>query len=236
MRGTALLAGVCLVGPGGLGGLGGLGHGDAAQVRGARVAGRIILPERGNHTPSPDLGTAVVWLERAPGPARPGVAEIAINDKQFVPGVVVVPVGSTVRFTNHDPFDHNVFSVSEPSQFDLGEYGRGEAKEWAFTRPGLVRVFCNVHPRMVAFVQVMATRHYTQPGRDGSFALEDVPPGAYTLRVWHPRTPDVARDLSVGPAGVSGLEVQLDARGFRWVPHKNKYGKDYPTNAGRERY
>ena len=108
--------------------------------------------------------------------------------------------------------------------------------EWAFTRPGLVRVFCNVHPRMVAFVQVMATRHYTQPGRDGSFALEDVPPGAYTLRVWHPRTPDVARDLSVGPAGVSGLEVQLDARGFRWVPHKNKYGKDYPTNAGRERY
>ena len=230
MRWTALLAGVCLVG------LGGLGHGGAAQLRGARVAGRIMMLEKGNHTPSPDLGAAVVWLAGPPGPARPGMAEIAINDKQYVPGVVVVPVGSTVRFTNHDPFDHNVFSVSEPSQFDLGEYGRGEAKEWAFTRPGLVRVFCNVHPRMVAFVQVMATRHYTQPGRDGSFALEDVPPGAYTLRVWHPRTPDVARDLSVGPAGVSGLEVQLDARGFRWVPHKNKYGKDYPTNAGRERY
>ncbi|OLC04732.1 MAG: hypothetical protein AUH45_02545 [Gemmatimonadetes bacterium 13_1_40CM_69_22] len=233
MRWTALLAGVCLVG---LGGLEGLGHGGAAQLRGARVAGRIIMLEKGNHTPSRDLGAAVVWLERAPGPARPGVAEIVINDKQFVPGVVVVPVGSTVRFTNHDPFDHNVFSVSEPNQFDLGQYGRGEAKEWTFAGRGLVRVFCNVHPRMVAFVQVMATRYYTQPGRDGSFVLEDVPPGPYTLRVWHERSPEVARDLTVGPAGVTGLEVQLDARGFRRVPHKNKYGKDYPTNAGRERY
>jgi len=153
-----------------------------------------------------------------------------------VPGVVVVPVGSTVRFTNHDPFDHNVFSVGDANQFDLGQYGRGETKEWTFAGPGLVRVFCNVHPRMVAFVQVMATRHYTQPGRDGSFVLEDVPPGPYTLRIWHERSPEVTRDLTVGPAGVTGLEVQLDARGFRWVPHKNKYGKDYPTNAGRERY
>src|SRR5438034_1348389 len=118
----------------------------------------------------------------------------------------------------------------------LGQYGRGETKEWTFAGPGLVRVFCNVHPRMVAFVQVMATRHYTQPGRDGSFVLEDVPPGPYTLRIWHERSPEVARDLTVGPAGVTGLEVQLDARGFRWVPHKNKYGKDYPTNAGPERY
>jgi hypothetical protein len=147
-----------------------------------------------------------------------------------------VPVGSTVRFPNADPISHNVFSASDPNAFDLGKYGRGEARGHTFTAPGVVRVFCNVHPRMAAFVHVMATPYFTQPSADGSFALDNVAPGHYTLRVWHERSPVLGEDLTVGPAGVSGLALQLDARGFHWVPHKNKYGKDYPTDAGRERY
>jgi hypothetical protein len=148
----------------------------------------------------------------------------------------VVPVGATVQFANADPMSHNVFSASDPNGFDLGHYGRGQLREHTFTAPGLVRVFCNVHPRMAAFVHVMATPYYTQPAADGSFALDGVPPGHYTLHVWHERSPQVAQDLTVGPQGVSGLVLALDARGFHWVPHKNKYGKDYPPDAGRERY
>src|SRR5881397_1746447 len=148
MRWIALLVGAgCVTGR----------HG-AAQ---GRVAGRVTLLEKGGKAAS-DLGAAVVYLEGGSA-ARPVTADVAINDKEFVPRVVVVPVGSTVRFLNHDPFDHNVFSVSEPSPFDLGQYGRGETRSWTFANPGLVRVFCNVHPRMVAFVQVMAGRHFTQP-------------------------------------------------------------------------
>src|SRR5882724_7065201 len=96
-----------------------------------RVAGRVTLLERGGKT-SPDLGAAVVYLEggTAADGARPVNVDIAINDKEFVPRVVVVPVGSTVRFLNHDPFDHNVFSASEPNPFDLGQYGRGETRTW----------------------------------------------------------------------------------------------------------
>ena len=156
--------------------------------------------------------------------------------RSFVPRVVVVPLGSTVRFPNHDPFDHNVFSVSGPDPFDLGQYGRGDAKNWTFANPGLVRVFCNIHPRMVAFVQVMAGRHFTQPAADGSFEITPVPPGTWVLHAWHERSPEVTQTVSVTTAGASGIELALDARGFRWTPHKNKYGKDYPTNAGRERY
>jgi len=225
MRGTALLVGVVWIAA---------PSGGLAQD-GGRVAGRITVLEKGD-APSPDLGSAVVYLEGAGAPTRAATVEIAINDKEFVPHVVVVPAGSTVRFPNHDPFDHNVFSVSEPNQFDLGQYDRGEARAWTFVTPGLVRVFCNVHPRMVAFVQVMASRYYTQPAADGSFAIEDVPPGRYTLRAWHERSPLVAQAVTVGATGASGLEIQLDARGFRRVPHKNKHGRDYPTNAGRERY
>src|SRR5712664_2200389 len=104
------------------------------------VAGRVTMLEKGGKS-SPDLGAAVVYLEgdQTDAAARPVTVDIAINDKEYVPRVVVVPVGSTVRFQNHDPFDHNVFSVSEPSPFDLGQYGRGETRTWTFTKPGLVR-------------------------------------------------------------------------------------------------
>jgi hypothetical protein len=163
--------------------------------------------------------------------------EIAITDKVYAPHVVVVPVGSTVRFPNHDPFNHNVFSVSEPNTFDLGLYGRGEVKSQTFTNPGLVRVYCNVHPRMVAYVLVMANRLYAQPGQDGSFVIENVPPGGHRLHVWHERIPtEVIKDVTANAAGGSDLQIALNARGYKWQPHRNKYGRDYPTNAGRERY
>jgi len=204
-----------------------------------QVAGRIVILEKDNK-PSPDLGDAVVYLEGTATPATaaaPVTVEIAITDKVYAPHVVVVPVGSTVRFPNHDPFNHNVFSLSEPNTFDLGLYGRGEAKSQTFANPGLVRVYCNVHPRMVAYVLVMANRLYAQPGQDGSFVIENVPPGRHRLHVWHERIPtEVIKDVTASAAGGSDLQIALNARGYKWQAHRNKYGRDYPTNAGRERY
>ena len=203
-----------------------------------RVAGRIVILEKDNK-PSPDLSDAVLYLE-APAAvttaARPVTVEIAITDKTYAPHVVVVPLGSTVRFPNHDPFNHNVFSVSEPNSFDLGLYGRGEAKSYTFAHRGLVRVYCNVHPRMVAYVLVMENHYYAQPGSDGSFAIDNVPAGRYRLHVWHERIPtEVIEDVSAAD-GQPDLQIALNARGYKWEPHRNKYGRNYPTNAGRERY
>jgi plastocyanin len=202
----------------------------------ARVAGRVTILERHNR-PSPDLGDAVIYLERAGPGARTVTTDVVIRDKVYVPHVLVVPAGSTVRFPNLDPFNHNVFSVSERNPFDLGLYGRGEAKGHTFTAPGLVRVFCNVHPRMVAYVLVLANRWFAQPSGDGTFTIGDVPSGRYRLHVWHERIgAEVVRDVIVAPPGVGDLQLTLDARGYQWQPHKNKLGLDYPTNEGRERY
>jgi len=204
-----------------------------------RIAGRIVILEKENK-PSQDLGDAVLYLEGAATPATaaaPVTVEIAITDKVYAPHVVVVPVGSTVRFPNHDPFNHNVFSLSEPNTFDLGLYGRGEVKSQTFAKPGLVRVYCNVHPRMVAYVLVMANRLYAQPGQDGSFVIENVPPGRHRLHVWHERIPtEVIKDVTAGATGGGDLQIALNARGYQLQPHRNKYGRNYPTNAGRERY
>jgi len=203
---------------------------------GGRVAGRITILEKRNK-PSPDLGAAVIYLEGAGPAAAPATLDITINDKVYRPRVVVVPFGSMVRFPNTDPFDHNVFSASEPNQFDLGLYGRGEAKGHTFTRPGLVRVYCNVHPKMVAYVVVTANRYYAQPGVDGSFKIENVAPGRYRMHVWHERiSAEIVKDVSVAATGAGDLQVALDARGYKWRPHKNKDGQEYQTNAGYERY
>src|SRR3989454_3194563 len=206
----------------------------------AGISGRVVILEKDNQ-PSPDLSDAVLYLESPAAvatAANPATVEIAITDKAYAPHVVVVPVGSTVRFPNHDPFNHNVFSVSEPNGFDLGLYGRGEAKSYTFEHPGLVRVYCNVHPRMVAYVLVMANRYYAQPASDGSFRIENVPAGRYRLHVWHERIPnEVIKDVSADGGEPGGqLQIALNARGYTWQPHRNKYGRNYPTNAGRERY
>ena len=225
MRWLALLAGATLV----------MGQTPA----GGRVTGHLAILEKDNK-PTPDLGGAVIWLEGmggAAGAARPGNFQIGITDKTYAPHVLVIPLGATVSFPNNDPFNHNVFSVSDSESFDLGLYGRGEAKSRTFTHAALVRVFCNVHPRMVAYVHVMAGRFYTQPAGDGSFTLAGVPPGRYRLHVWHERSPvEVMKEVTVTPGATTDVPVTLNARGYRWEPHKNKYGRSYPTNEGRERY
>lgn len=205
---------------------------------GARLSGSVTILEKHNK-PSPDISDAVIYLLGGSAPAaRPATVDVTIADKQFVPDVIVVPEGSTVRFPNTDSFSHNVFSASDPNVFDLGLYGRGEAKGHVFEHPGLVYVYCNVHSSMVAYVQVMPNRLYTQAGGDGSFAIGGIPPGHYSLHVWHPRIQhELVQDVDVPAAGLALTQpLQLDARGFKAQPHKNKYGKPYPTNAGRELY
>jgi plastocyanin len=197
------------------------------------VAGRVTLLEKEDRR-GEDVGQAVVWLSGPAARPRPAIpTEIGTSKKEFSPHVVVVPAGSTVSFPNHDPFNHNVFSLSEENPFDLGLYGRGEVRSVRFDRPGVVRVYCNVHAQMSAVVVVRDTPWYTQPASDGSFTLGSVPPASYTLHAWHERAPEVTRQLDVGPEGVEQLAIELDARGFQFKPHLNKHGQPYPQQGRR---
>jgi plastocyanin len=180
------------------------------------------------------VGQAVIWLTaEKPVPAPPVRAEITTAEKQFSPHVIVVPVGSSISFPNHDPFNHNVFSLSEENPFDLGLYGRGETPAVTFERAGIVRVYCNVHSQMSALVVVRDNPWYGQPASDGSFTISAVPPGRYTLHAWHERSPAVSRSVEMPTTGLPKLELQLDARGYQFKPHLNKFGRPYPQQGRR---
>ena len=170
---------------------------------------------------------------RLPSSPWPVAAEITTSNKAFSPHVLVVPVGSTVSFPNHDPFNHNVFSLSEEQPFDLGLYGRGEIRSVRFTHPGVIRVYCNVHAQMSALVVVPDGPYFTQPEGDGSFLVSRVPPGRYLLHVWHERADEASQPLEVPSGGLRDVAIQLDARGYRFKPHLNKYGQPYPQEGRR---
>lgn len=211
----------------------GLAGAGELSAQGA-VSGRVVVLEKDGTTP-PDLASAVVWLsgDSVTAPA-PGRAQIVTEKREFRPRVLVIPVGARVTFPNLDPFNHNIFAT-QPTAFDLGLYGRGEGPTQRFTEPGLVRIFCNIHPRMSGFIQVVATAHWAQPGPDGRFGIGEVPAGRYALHAWHERAAAVvSRDVVVSPSGADGLTLELDARGYRVVQHLNKYGKPYGRT--RERY
>ena len=205
----------------------------AAGVPATTVSGRVTMLDKENQ-PGDDVGQAVVWLSGGAGQSRPAVqTDIGTSEKAFSPHVLVVPVGSTVSFSNYDPFNHNVFSLSEGNPFDLGLYSRGEARSVRFEKPGLVRVYCNVHAQMSALVLVRDSPWYTQPASDGSFNLSAVPPGDYTLHGWHERASEVSRPLTVPAEGVDQLALELDARGHQFTPHLNKHGQPYPQQGRR---
>ncbi len=201
------------------------------------VSGRVSIRERDEEA-SKDLATAVIYLATAGGGnagPRPADTEIAMHDKEYIPHVRVVPAGSTVAFPNQDPFRHNVFSNSPAGPFDLGLTPRGAAARNTFRRSGAYRIYCNIHSRMSAFIIAVGTPWFTQADADGTFTLDNVPPGRYVLHVWHERGGEASRPIEVGPARLGELAVELDARGWRPKEHKNKFGLDYTASDG-ERY
>ena len=202
----------------------------AAPAMAGSLAGRIELVAQGEALRSDEVRHAVVYFKpRTPVVVRPlpRVPEISMRRKEFVPRVVAVTVGSAVRFPNFDPILHNVFSVSGANAFDLGLYPEGPGKAATFRSPGLVRVFCNVHHDMVAYVLVLDTPCFTSPEADGAFQLADLPETDGLLVVWHERAAPWSRELR--PPLPDTLAVRLEVSKPLVPAHPDKNGKPYAT-------
>jgi plastocyanin len=214
----------------------GAGSGEAAN---GAIHGRVELPAvsaRSDRRPAvaqvgasahpaaaredaADQRISVVYLDRAPRGAfgEPDERHVRMDqrDERFVPHVLAIPVGSTVEFPNNDRTFHNVFSLSDIRTFDLGRYAAPHSKTVRFDRPGIVRVFCDIHSHMSAFILVFAHRYFAVTDAEGRYRIENVPPGTYTVSVWNEMTSVESRQITVPDGG----DVDLD-----FAPQRGRAG------------
>lgn len=151
----------------------------------------------------------VIYIEGTAPAAEPITAEIAQEGRQFKPDLVVVPVGSAVSFPNMDAIFHNVFSLSKPKSFDLGNYPKGQTRTVAFPKAGVVFVYCHLHPNMAASIVISPTRWYAKAAGDGNFRIPNVPPGTYTVVAWHKTAGLFRKIVTVAEGGAEKLEFLI---------------------------
>lgn len=211
---------------------------SALWLEAYEVSGTVEIIQKGDKKKT-DLSSVIVYLDQIKvDPALPEtepkkIYDMSTKNKQFSPRSMVVSLGGTVRFPNFDPIFHNIFSVSRPNDFDLGLYKGGASKSEIFDSPGIVRVFCNVHPQMTATIVVSSTQFQTNADPAGSFSMENVPSGAYFLRAYADEG-QVSQKIEVKDVPLK-MNLTIDAKNFKKIPHKNKFGKDYSAGDD-ERY
>jgi plastocyanin len=192
---------------------------DARPARGS-LQGEVMIDGKSL------AGFGVVMLEpvgRRWKPRQPKARQIEQRNREFAPHVLAVPIGSKVTFPNFDGIFHNVFSTSEAARFDLGLYRKGEAREMTFEREGIVRLGCNLHANMSAYIVVVSAPHYAITDDKGRFVFKSLEPGTYKLRAWSEKSLAPVAQNVVVKAGQNQVKVGV-AGDAPAGPQPDKFG------------
>lgn len=201
-------------------------HSQFPNVRNA-IAGQVRVFKE-NRQERLDRSNVLVFLEQVTDASPPPAKNPAIfqKDRRFAPQILPVVKGTTVDFPNDDRIFHNIFSLSKTQPFDLDIYPPGDSKSIKFERSGWIKIYCNIHPQMIAHVLVLDNSHYDLTDEQGLFVISDVPDGSYALRTWHEFGGAVRRQIEVSGAALHrwNLEIREDRK---FIQHGNKFGKPY---------
>jgi len=205
-------------------------RGGAQARRGGTIRGRVdlrrVLPPIEPRPNVADLGASastldisdrlksVVYLESAPRGAfenfdQPAHAVMDQRGERFVPHVLAITTGTIVDFPNSDHIYHNVFSLSKTKSFDLGRYAAGHSKPVKFDKPGIVRVFCDIHSHMNAFILVFSHPFFSLSDADGRYRIDNIPPGTYNVVAWNEGVASEPRSVTVVDNGIEEEDFTL---------------------------
>jgi plastocyanin len=164
-------------------------------------------------------------------PAKPADEVVDQIDKEFVPYVKPVMVGSLVHFPNKDNIRHHVYSFSPAKRFDLRLYSGLSAAPVLFDKPGVVVLGCNIHDWMVSYIYVAETPYFSKTAKDGKAQIKNLPPGEYTLRIWHPRM-EAAEETTTQRIVITAIGVEDVAWQLKLKPEFRIHRAPVPGGGG----
>ena len=209
------------------------------QLAAATVTGRVVLKDSRDPSVRSKANYSAIVVSLMPADKAPVLppahATIRQKGKTFLPHILAITSGTLVDFPNDDPIFHNAFSNYDGQIFDLALYPPGSTRSVRFTRPGVVRIFCNIHAAMSAVIVVLQTPYFAISKRDGTFSIADVPPGEYDLHVFHERATDASlraldKRITVENSALELPPIAISETGYLPAPHPNKYGRPYPRS------
>jgi plastocyanin len=176
---------------------------STAVADGGTITGKVEA------TPAKYLGETVVYLKQVPGTHKPQTVIMDQKNMAFVPHVLVVTVGDTVRFQNHDNVVHNVYSADNEG-YNLGSFKAGEERPYTFAQQGAYGQLCSVHPEMLAYVFAAPTPYAAAVDKSGAFTIANVPAGTYQLAVWNSKLKGAEKSVTVvaGQTVVQNMTVK----------------------------
>jgi len=207
-----------------------------AAAKGGAVRGTVV-----NASGGAGVEDAVIVLRPAPGKSPPAAKRpFGIMDqwqKQFIPYVLPVKVGTAISFPNKDKIKHHVYSFSEPKPFELKLYSGYDATPIVFDKPGVVTLGCNIHDWMLGFIYVVDSDYFGKTGKNGSLVISGVPPGEYIASVWQPNiTGDPAsfeQKISVTDDGEAEVRFTISLKRDRRRPTPPDSSEGLPYGIGR---
>ena len=157
---------------------------------------------------------AVIYIEKVPGKTfDPPKESVTMDQKNlvFIPRVLPVVAGTTVKYLNSDDVLHNVFTPDKcADKFNLGTWPKGQSRSYTFKNVGCVSVMlCNVHPEMEAYILVLENPYFAVSAKDGAFAIKNVPAGKYTLKIWHEKLKGQSQEITVTESGEVNANFDL---------------------------
>lgn len=199
-------------------------------ARGNTVIAKVAITNVDGR-PKQDHSNVVVFLDGAirggSPPLSRGNPRVSQKNRRYEPRVLPIVKGTVVDFPNDDTILHNVFSLSKARRFDLDVYQPGQSKSVRFPKPGLVRLFCNIHPEMVCSILVLNNSFFALSNRDGNCLITGIPDGEFAFRTWHESGGQTRHKVSLRGNMAVRVPVQVKEQ-RRSLTHTNKYGRQYP--------